>query len=347
MKKNRVGKLILVSILLFFSCKTDKDIFIVNNADWLDIDGKLISAHDGGISQFDNTFYWYGSDYRNTIKGEYGKPAAKLNPGINVYTSKDLVNWKYKGIALAYPDSGWGSNGTSHRAHVLYNKLTKKYVMWFFHYATRYPDRMASVAVSDSPVGPFKILGFRETGAPEAYEKRSEDDERFGSPGCAQDLNVFKDDDENAYLVYDDGSRNIRVDLLTDDYLFSTKKTVIALGKRHEAPAMIKFKGKYLVAGSGVEGWSATETDYAVSSFPLGPYSKQMCMSENKTWNSQITSFLLIKKSGILLGMFDQWWVPDSANLNRSHYLWLPVSFDPETEIAKISYLKEWNPFTK
>ena len=347
MKCTVIERLIITSLIILFSCKADKKAIIVNNTDWFDTEGKPISAHDGGISRFNDTFYWYGSDYRNTIKGEYGKTAAKLNPGINVYTSKDLVNWKYEKVALAYPDSGWGSAGTSHRAHVIYNSNTKKYVMWFFHYATRYPDKMASVAVSDSPTGPFRILGFRETGAPEAYEKRSEDDERFGPSGCAQDLNVFKDDDGKAYLVYDDGSRNIRVDLLTDDYLFSTKETVIALEKRHEAPAMIKYKGKYIVAGSGVDGWNSTETDYSVSSSPMGPYGEQKRMSENKTWNSQITSFLLIKESGILMGMFDQWWIPDSANLNKSRYLWLPVSFDPGTEIAKIDYLEKWDPFTK
>jgi hypothetical protein len=303
---------------------------IKNNSDWLDTDGNPVFAHDGGISRFADKFYWYGSNYAGNPSGLYGTQYANKNNGFNLYTSDDLYNWKYEGVVLEVPQSGWGSVGTSHRAHVIYNDKTGKYVMWFFHFPERYPDVMATVAVADKPTGPFKLLGKRKTAAPNGY---------------AQDLNVFKDEDGKAYLVYDDGRRNIRVDLLSDDYLNSSGRTVIALKPTHEAPAMVKYKGKYIVAGSGVLGWSGTETHYAVADSPLGPYTEKRRMSEERTWDSQITDFVYLKESNVLFAMCDSWWNPDGKDLNKSRYFWLPVSFDPKTNTAKMYFRQEWNPF--
>ena len=301
---------------------------IRNNTDWRDTQGRAIAAHDGGISRFAGKFYWYGTSYANNPKGRYGKKDSPWDC-FNVYSSDDLVNWHYEGAALSRPQWGWGSIYTMHRAHVLYNEKTHKYVMWFFLYFD-YPASFLMVAVSDSPVGPFEILGPSKTGGPFAM---------------GQDMNLFKDDDGKAYVIYDDGTRDLRVDLLTDDYLESTGKSIVAVEKVQEAPAMAKYKGKYIVAGSGVRGWSATETHYAVASSPLGPYGPKKQMSEQKTWGAQITDFVHVPESDTLMAMCDRWWNPDKTDLNKSTYLWLPVTFDPKTESAKMQYRAEWNPF--
>jgi hypothetical protein len=317
--------------------------FILNNTDWKDTDNNPILAHDGGISRFNNIYYWYGSNYSNNIDGMYGVNAFnhKVAHGVNVYSSSDLIQWKYEGVALESPDKLKGINGEGsiHRPHVIYNEKTGKYVMWFFYFKDRYPDIMASSAVSDNPKGPFTFVNTIETGSPAitgAHPNNSE--QRAEAPaGCSQDLNVFKDSDNTAYLVYDDGTRNIRVDKLTDDFLSSTKQTTIALpnGKEiHEAPAMIKFKGKYIVAGSGVCGWGPSPTFYAVADHPMGPYTPQKLLTPKanlNSWNSQITSFVYVPESSKLFAMCDQWWIPDVNDLNKSRYLWLEVicSKDP------------------
>jgi len=128
---------------------------IRNNTDWLDTDGNPIMAHDGGISRFGNKFCWYGTSYAGNPGGLYGTQHADKNNGFNLYTSTDLVNWHYEGVVLKVPQSGWGAIGISHRAHVIYNDKTGKYVMWFFHFADTYPDVFATVAVADSPLGPY------------------------------------------------------------------------------------------------------------------------------------------------------------------------------------------------
>ena len=276
------------------------------------MDGKPILAQDGGISLFNGKFYWYGCNYSGNPSGRYGTDAFdnKLNNGTNVYSSVDMVNWKYEGIALESPEKlkNIKGKGSIHRPHVIFNKKTGKYVMWFFYFKDKYPDIMSSVALSDNPVGPFTYSGTAETGSPAIKGARTDNAEQKSEApaGCSQDLNVFSDDDGSAYLVYDDGIRNIRVDKLSDDYLFSTKETVVALPPRHEGPAMVKFKGKYIVAGSGVFGWGPSPTDYAIADHPMGPYSVEKALAPQtnlNTWNSQLTGFIYVPASKKLIAI--------------------------------------------
>jgi len=211
-------------------------------------------------------------------------------------------------------------------------------------YQPNYQAGAGEVNTSDTPVGPFQVEGPREVGS---------------QTGFGSDLNLFKDDNGKAYLVYTDHhiydeSRRydkgkavyaIRVDSLTDDYLHSNKEGVVAIASKGEAPAMAKYKGKYIVAASDVQGWNPTETRYVLADSPLGPYGKPAVLSEQKTWAAQITSFLYIKESNVLMAMCDQWWTPDKTDLNKSRYLWLPVELNPQNAIARMRFQKKWNPF--
>ncbi len=321
----------LLGLMACLPCQLNASESIKNDTDWKDTSGNPISCHDGGITRAGEIFYWYGTSYKGNPKGKFGKGAHGLLKGFNVYSSKDLSNWTFQGVCLDFSVEGNSIRGTAHRPSVIYNDKTKKYVMWFFDFAEEYPDVMMTVAVSQFPTGPFKILGLRKTGE---------------EHGWAQDCGLFKDDDGKAYLVYDDGHRNIRVDLLSDDYLSSTKKNAIALKPTCEGSAMIKYRGKYIVAGSGVRGWSATETVYAVASSPLGPYSEKRVMSEKKTWRSQISNFLYIKETDTVMAICDQWWAGPKGygDLEESRQLWIPVSFDPATDEAKMIHKEQWTP---
>lgn len=64
------------------------------NTEWLDTDGDMIQAHGGGIIWDEATgkYYWYGEN-----KGEAGFSAAI---GVSCYSSTDLYNWTYEGMAL-------------------------------------------------------------------------------------------------------------------------------------------------------------------------------------------------------------------------------------------------------
>ena len=111
---------------------------------------------------------------------------------------------------------------------------------------------------------------------------------------------------------------------------------------------MARYKGKYIVAGSAVQGWNPTDTSYAVADRPLGPYREMGLMSEKKTWHSQISNFVYIKESDVLFAMCDQWFRDPGGRrvpIDQSCQLWLPVRFDPKTETATMQPLAQWDPF--
>jgi hypothetical protein len=344
---NQPMRAVKLSLLLQFLCcllmvvpASAQKKTITYGTDWKDTKGQPISAHEHFVGRFSGSFYWYGTSYKGNPLGNCGLEGARLQNGFNVYRSTNLVDWEYLGACLTFAKTGFGSEGTSHRPRVLYNKQAKKYVMWYFHFRKGYPDVMLTVATADKPAGPFVIQGLR---------KSSEEH------GWAQDLGAFQDSDGKAYLLYDDGHRNVRVDLLTDDYLDTTGRSVIALaagsgqGQQYEAPAIAKHKGKYIVAGSGVTGWNPSDTTYAVADSPLGPYSEPKRLGNWGTWGSQMSSFLYIRETDTLIALCDQWWAgPAGRNdLDQSRYLWLPVVFHPSTREAQMEFRSEWSPFAR
>ncbi len=314
---------------------------IRNHAAWTDTAGNPISCHDGGITRVGDTFYWYGTCYKGNPTGVWGRKGALFQQGFNCYSSKNLVDWKYDGVCFQFPKDGWLAKGTSHRPNVLACDKTGKFVLWFFCIGTtepEYPAAMLAVAVADKPAGPFTFVGQRNT----AEEH-----------GWGQDMGLFEDTDGKGYLVYDDGHRNIRVDLLADDFLSTSGQTTIALksdgkSKRYEGAALIRYKGKYIAAGSGVEGWNPTDTSYAVADAPLGPYREMGRMSEQRTWNSQISNVVYIAESDKVFAMCDQWFrgpKGERVPIDESCQLWLPVSFDPVSGAAKMLNVDAWNPW--
>jgi hypothetical protein len=299
---------------------------IRNGTDWLDTQGRPIVAHDGGITRVGDAYYWYGTSYEGNPTGKFGLLAPFA--GFNVYRSSDLVHWEYRGQALSRPPRGWLTVCSSHRAHVLFNEGTGKFVLWFTWHP-KHPAAFLMVAVSDTPEGPFELLGPRQTGGP------------WGNGG---DVNVFQDDDGVAYVLYDDGEFNMRIDRLTDDYTASTGESALAVPRMIEAATMARVGGRYLVAGSGVYGWNPTETQYATADSPLGPYTPPRTMSSELTWGGQICDLVRVGASSRLMAMCDQWWIPDRQDLNRSRYLWLPVECDAAGETGRMVYAESWNP---
>ena len=109
--------------------------------DWIADDGKPIDCHGGNIIYVDSlkTFFWYGE--------HYGKPR-----GAACYSSTDLYNWKYEGVVMEK-----GDVEILERPKVIYDKVNKRYVMWFHYDGNRYSIAELGVAVSNNPTGPFVL----------------------------------------------------------------------------------------------------------------------------------------------------------------------------------------------
>ena len=122
---------------------------------WPDDKGEHINAHGGNVMYHEGTYYWYGEN----------RPARGFTTevGVGVYSSKDLMNWKNEGVALAVSETKGDvieRGCIMERPKVVYNPTTKKFVM-LFHLELKgrgYEAARVGFAVSDTPTGPFKFI---------------------------------------------------------------------------------------------------------------------------------------------------------------------------------------------
>ena len=345
MKKSSI--LLISTGILMFACgqrntNVSKNVsggdgrVIISGTVWNDTDGNMINAHGGGILYHDGTYYWYG---------EYKGDSTYWNPkvpswecyrteagGVSCYSSTDLVNWKFEGLALPSEQNDSGSD--LHYSHVLerpkviYNDQTGKFVMWLHVDSHNYAKAAAGVAISDSPAGTFQYLGsMRPNGE------------------MSRDMTLFKDDDGKAYHVYSsEENRTLYISLLTDDYLEpSGRFTRNFIDQSREAPAVFKRSGKYYIVSSGCTGWDPNHAEYAVADSMFGSWTVMgdPCSGKDAeiTFYGQSTFVLpLAGKQDAYIAMFDKW---NKTDLINSRYIWLPVEF--KGDLMDIAWRDEWD----
>ena len=128
--------------------------------EWYDKGGRLIQAHGGGFLYDEGVYYWYGEN-KDTLTAFPRLRTGVI--GISCYSSADLLNWEYHGLALpaVKEDTAHAMHPSkvAERPKVVYNELTEKYVMWLHIDDSLYARAHVGVAVADVPTGPFE---FRE-----------------------------------------------------------------------------------------------------------------------------------------------------------------------------------------
>lgn len=303
---------------------------------WNDTDGNPINAHGGGILYHEGTYYWYG-EYKKgkTILPEWATWECYRTDvtGVGCYSSKDLLNWKFEGLALEAvkndPSSDLHPSKVLERPKVIYNAKTRKFVMWAHVESADYSKACAGVAVSDTPTGPFKYLGsFRPNNA------------------MARDQTVFVDDDGRAYQFYSsENNATMYISELTPDYLRpSGRFTRNFIGKSREAPAVFKRNGKYYMLSSGCTGWDPNQAELAVADSIMGewrtvPGNPCTGPEADKTFYAQSTYVQKVMgKKDTYIAMFDRW---NKKDLENSLYVWLPLSF--EGDKITIPWKEQWS----
>lgn len=185
----------------------------------------------------------------------------EVNRGYRCWSSDDLVNWEDRGMALSREDvQGDGSFWAP--------EVLQKDGRYYMVYTA---DAHIGIAVSDSPLGPF-----RQT-------NRS-----FLSNRNAIDGDLFLDDDGQLYLYYVrfDGGNVIYGTRMNGDLSAMDEENEVCLlraeeawetedGRIAEGPFMLKHNGKYYLTYSANDyrcpGYAV---GYAVSDSPLGPFRK-------------------------------------------------------------------------
>nr|WP_294897218.1 glycoside hydrolase family 43 protein [uncultured Pedobacter sp.] len=289
---------------------------------WLDNHGEHINAHGGGITVFNNKYYWFGE--------KRGKSASK---GVNVYSSKDLVNWKAEGLALAtVTDNATSDIATGciiERPKVIYNRKTKQFVMWF-HLELKgkgYNAARAAVAVSDKVTGPYRFINsFRPNG------------------NMSRDMTLFVDGKGEAYQIYSSNENyDLRVVRLTDDYLGATTQDSLLFSKHREAPAVFKVGEDYFLITSGCTGWAPNEASVHTSKSLFGPWKylgdPMNGVNSKTTFGGQSAFVFKVPKKNQWIFVADQW---NPKNLAYSRYVWLPIEIKKDKNIA-INWRENWS----
>jgi len=329
---------------------------------WKDDKGVHINAHGGGVLAHKGVYYWFGE---HKVEGEIGNTA---QVGVHCYSSKDLYNWKDEGIALPVSsdaNSDIVKGSVIERPKVVYNKTTKKFVMWF-HLELKgkgYAAARTGVAVADKVTDPFVFIkSYRPNpGAMPIYTADVLDSEKLtcAAPAnksdgffcrdlaggqMARDMTVFVDDDGKAYHIFS-SEENFTLHLaeLTPDYLSHTGKfTRIYVGEQTEAPALFKKNGVYYMIGSGCTGWAPNPARWFKTTSIWGPWTfmGNPCVGDggNKTFGGQGTFVLpMPNKKNEFIFMADIW---KPKNAIDGRYLWLPIQF--EGDKLKIEYKEQW-----
>ena len=96
----RLITVIIISLLVVLPILSSGKTTIKSGEIWKDNRGEHINAHGGGVLKHGNTYYWYGEH-----KGEKSSAAFV---GVTCYSSKNLRDWRYEGVALSVVDEFFG-----------------------------------------------------------------------------------------------------------------------------------------------------------------------------------------------------------------------------------------------
>lgn len=361
-------KLLLLSIiaLTFISAKKADGVLnaFTPGKLWADNKGVHINAHGGGFIFKDGRYWWFGE---HKVEGDAGNRA---QVGVHCYSSKDLYNWRDEGIALSIVEndtlSPISKGSIIERPKVIYNKKTKKYVMWF-HLELRgqgYHAAQCGVAVSDKIAGPYKFVrngrvnpGVWANNAQPLHKKGYSSDVTpsfsgaSGASHCdslnlhgrdfkggqmSRDMTLFVDDDGKAYHIYSsEENATTQIAELTDDYLNHSGKYVRVFVNRYmEAAAICKRNGKYYFIGSGCTGWAPNQARSAVADNIMGEWTelKNPCQGEGAelTFGGQSTYIIPYGDNFIFVA---DMWRPQNAIDGR--YMFLPMEFQGDQIILK------------
>jgi len=293
-----------------------------------------VNAHGGDIKYFNGFFYWYGEG-----KGVH----AASKHGVNIYKSRDLHTWHFirQGlISNNYSDLKKGS--IVERPKVIYNKLTKSYVM-FFHFekaGTGYSSALIAFATSSNPEGPFNyVRSFRLNRDEyplnaEASHLNNNGNNFFrdlSSGQMSRDMTVFEDDDGSAYILSSsEGNKTLILSELNNSFSGLTKKFIrIAPGEYNEAPVLFKSKGEYFIICSGSSGWRPNAARLYKSISIWGPWEyvgnpiRSSVRNMKNTFGGQGAFQFSYKKRNVFV--LDIW---NDKNLSTSKYLFLPINWD-------------------
>ena len=301
---------------------------ITNNTFWNDTSGNPIYSQGGGVFKFGDTYYWYGVHYTGAELYR-ANPTRKYDGNVSfvsipVYSSKDLVNWKFENNVATRSTkinngATLGQAGWVGRLGVSYNENTGKYVLATQAYVGG--GHGVLLLQGDSPTDTFDY-GYFQT-------------QITNSPTTGTgDQTVFTDDNGKDYLIFSNRegrSRGFVAKFRESDSLRIEPGVQIRSGAGREGNAMFKLDGKYYHAASDLHGWN-TSVNYvneSTGSNVQGSYSSEYVLAGTEMDYSHVTQtgfFVTVKgtKQNTVLYAGDRW--ADFAWNGIGYNQWVPIT---------------------
>ena len=264
---------------------------------WLDTEGKPIQAH--GFQIFagdDGLYYWYGENKEHTHLG-----SNVWTWGVRAYRSRDFYNWEDMGLIIkpdtVNPLSPLHYSQTLDRPHILYNKVTRKWVCWIKSMDT---DGFFVVLQADRFEGPYTLV---QQFKPEGFGVG--DFDMYCDPATGK-----------SYVWFERPHWEMICAELTDDFLgtngtFSEHYVGIRPPFTREAPAHFVRDGRHYMFTSGTTGYVPNPSQVCVFDDYHGEYTDLGCPHIDDryadSFGSQITSVIRIPGSDLYVALADRW----------------------------------------
>jgi hypothetical protein len=311
---------------------------ITNDTFWNDTNGNTIYSQGGGVFKFGDTYYWYGvhylgaEHYRASPTKQYDNEVTFVS--IPVYSSKDLVNWKFENnvatTSTTLPN-GTRLGGWVGRLGVAYNENTGKYVL-----------------VAQGPGGVVFLRGDSPT---DTFEGAAVQGQITNSPTAATgDQTVFTDDDGKDYLIFSNSSGRAHAfvsKLRESDSLYAEPAVEIGYcsGCGREGNAMFKLDGKYYHASSDLHGWNSSVSHVieSTTSNIQGAYTSEYTLAGTEKDYSHVTQtgfFVTVNgtRQHTVIFAGDRW--SDFAWNGIGYNQWMPV--DKTGSRPQFHSLSQW-----
>lgn len=351
---------------------------------WVDNNGNAIQAHGGGIlyDEKTKTYYWYGEHkgYENVPTGaETGNPGI----GIGCYSSKDLLNWTYEGVALPVFNNPQLVDGTttdddvpmyvSEESDTYKNSPLPEFEGTASNHngLMKSPYSSLSALNSDEYIDELNALYENDN---LTFEEKQQMYREFNWNRVVERPKVIYND-ATAYVVYSsEENATTIIHKLNDEYTglsgdledisqntpanFTEGVDYVRVfaGQYREAPAMFKDGDTYYLITSGQSGWNPNPCRYSyVEGDIFGEWAPNKKFAVNDipygtqqetTFRSQSTFILPVRDAdgNVIPGKFV--YMGDRwfrENLQDSRYIWLPLNFNGETHEITMEWKDEWS----
>ena len=324
LKKNCKLSIALL-IVLFITHDVNAQSTFYPGRDWLDVNGNVINAVEGGIIKVGSLYYLWGLD---RSQNNYAFR------GVNMYSSPDLKTWTFVNTILSSSShADLANNSVVERPKLLYNSTTGQFVLWV-HY-----EGQNAYATAEVGYATCSTVGGNYTW--QSHFRPLGNDSR--------DMNVFKDNDGKAYLICSvNSNQNVVIMQLNSNYtapvseVFRGYNSNDPSGIGCEGHSIFKSGSTYFWIESFCTGWDPNDNRYYTATSLAGPWTSKgnIAPAGAKTYQSQVSNvFAVSGTSGTTYVYFgDRWSV---GNYSMTRLILQPLQITGST--AYLPWYDQWS----